>query len=192
MKRKLETQITLNTLIDSFSNEIKTLSKVNAYECYQCGKCTAGCSVGDFLEETPNQMMRLIQLNLRDEALNSKTPFLCATCNTCTARCPMDIDIAKVMETIRILSEKEKKKNVKEVSKFSKIFLDSIKNHGRLFELGLTARFNIENKTPFKDSELAPTLIFKGKLSLLPQKIKNRKRIKKIFDNSINEKKGVE
>ncbi|MCU7496779.1 MAG: heterodisulfide reductase subunit C [Ignavibacteria bacterium] len=178
-------QLKLDNNVNQFANEIEHLSGCSISDCYQCGKCSAGCPVGEFVEESPTRLMRLIQLNQRQAVLNSKTPYLCATCTTCSERCPMKIDVAKVMETIRILACKEGlRPAVKAVSNFSGAFLDSVKSNGRLFEFGMTVTFNLKNGTPFKNATIAPAMLLKGKLSFLPQSIKNKERLKNIFANS--------
>ena len=45
--------------------------------------------------------MRAIQLDDR-AALESKCVWLCASCQTCTARCPQNLDIAAIMDVLRI------------------------------------------------------------------------------------------
>jgi heterodisulfide reductase subunit C len=71
--------------------EIKGLEKkagVNITDCYQCGKCSAGCPVAFAMDKTPRQIIRLLQLGFLEEALKSRTIWLCATCQTCSTRCP--------------------------------------------------------------------------------------------------------
>jgi heterodisulfide reductase subunit C len=51
----------------------------------------------------PNQIIRLVQLGQVSDVLNSKTIWLCASCFTCTSRCPKGVDLAKVMEALRLL-----------------------------------------------------------------------------------------
>lgn len=178
-------QLKLDNNVDQFANEIESLSGCRVYDCYQCGKCSAGCPVAQFTEETPTRLLRLIQLNQKETVLNSKTPYLCASCTTCSERCPMEIDVAKVMETVRILASKEGvKPAVKEVVNFSGVFLDSVRFGGRLFEFGMTVMFNLKNGTPLKDAMLGPVMLQKGKLALLPRSIKNKERIKNIFAKS--------
>lgn len=178
-------QLQLDKSIDSFSKEFKKLSNINIYACYQCGKCTAGCSIAGFMAETPNQIIRLIQLNQSDKVLKSNTPSLCAGCNTCTTRCPMDIDVAKVMETVRIMvKEKNLKSPVKDVTTFSDLFLKYVKASGRLYELGMTAEFNIWSMNPFKDAMLGVKMVQKGKLAFIPEGIKDKTRLKRIFQKS--------
>ena len=50
----------------------------------------------------PNQVIRLIQLGQFDDVLGSKTIWICASCFSCTARCPKGVDLAKIMEALRL------------------------------------------------------------------------------------------
>jgi len=178
-------QLHLDESVDNFTDEFKKLSNIDLYNCYQCGKCTAGCPVAGFMDKTPNQIIRFIQLNQPEIVLNSKTPYICASCNTCSARCPKDIDIARVMETIRILGVKKGiKPKVKGAAEFNKLFLKYVKTEGRSYELGMTAEFNIRTGQFLKDAALGAEMFMKRKISLLPEGVKNKKRIKKIFEKS--------
>ena len=56
----------------------------------------------------PSQVMRLVHLGAEDEVLESQAIWLCASCEACTTRCPMDIDIAAVMDALRILAVERK------------------------------------------------------------------------------------
>jgi heterodisulfide reductase subunit C len=49
----------------------------------------------------PSTLVRLTQLGLKDELINAKTIWVCASCFNCVARCPKGIDIAKVAEALR-------------------------------------------------------------------------------------------
>jgi heterodisulfide reductase subunit C len=85
-----------------FAKRIEELSGQNIFSCYQCGKCSAGCPILPAMDIIPNQIIRLIQLGKKDEVLSSKTPWLCASCLTCSVRCPKGIDLARIMESLRI------------------------------------------------------------------------------------------
>ncbi len=178
-------QVCLDNNIDQFSKEVESISGVNVYNCYQCGKCSAGCAVGSFLEDSPSRIIRYIQLNQKELVFNSKTPYLCASCQTCSTRCPMDIDVARIMESIRIAAMQENREPaVKDVTTFSNLFLTSVKMFGRLYELGLTAGFNLTSMQPFKDAPIGGKLFKYGRLALIPDSIKDKTQLKKIFDES--------
>jgi heterodisulfide reductase subunit C len=178
-------QIKINNTVDAFAEEIQNYSGINVYNCYQCGKCSAGCTVSAFIEESPTRLIRLIQLGQKEAVYKSKTPYVCATCVTCTSRCPMEIDVAKLMETIRISAKKEGiEPPVKEVPAFAKAFLAPIKWGGKSFELGMMIGYKLKTMTPFTDVELSPVMLRNNKLPFIPGKVKNTERIKKIFERA--------
>ena len=81
--------------------KVSELSGVNPYACYQCGKCSGGCPSISLMDLSPNQVIRSIQIGDVEAALNSNTIWICATCFTCTVRCPKGVDLAKLMEALR-------------------------------------------------------------------------------------------
>jgi len=85
----------------ALAKKVLELSGVNPYTCYQCGKCSAGCPSISLMELTPNQVIRYIQMGDIESALDSNTIWICATCFTCTVRCPKGVDLAKLMEALR-------------------------------------------------------------------------------------------
>ncbi|MCD5408946.1 4Fe-4S dicluster domain-containing protein [Candidatus Bipolaricaulota bacterium] len=82
--------------------KVEELSGENLYACYQCGKCAAGCLFADHMDLLPNQVLRLVQLS-DESVLSSRAPWVCASCLACEVRCPKGVDIAKVMEALRLL-----------------------------------------------------------------------------------------
>ena len=97
--------------------------------CYQCGKCAAGCPLADEMDYPSTVIMRMLQLGLPemdDKVLQSYTIWLCLTCETCYARCPMEIDIPRVMDYLRGESLRLRKVNrrAKDILAFNKSFLD--------------------------------------------------------------------
>ncbi len=81
--------------------KIYEISATNLMKCYQCGKCSAGCPVVDYMDFLPNQIIRFAQIGDWETLAESRTPFICAACLTCSVRCPRGIRIAEVMEAIR-------------------------------------------------------------------------------------------
>jgi heterodisulfide reductase subunit C len=98
--------------------EVSDLSGQNVFGCYQCGTCSAGCPYVDDMDINPDEVLRYIILDRR-EVLNSKTIWICSACFTCAERCPRDINITKVMESLRqiVLRHKIDHSNVKKISR---------------------------------------------------------------------------
>ena len=171
--------------IHSFRNLVKQLSDEDVSRCYQCGKCTAGCPVAIDMDVSPNQVMRLVQINDRDRVLSSSTIWLCLSCETCTTRCPEEIDIARVMDTLRKVSVEEGySSRQRTITVFNRIFLDSIRRHGRLNELELALKYNLASRQLFKDLGLAVKMLRKGKISLLGGNIAEKQQLRDIFARS--------
>ncbi len=168
-----------------FLGEIESRTGVSVRLCFQCQKCFAGCPVGQFMDIPPNRINRMIQYGLKDRILESSTIWLCASCETCLARCPNEIDLPKLMDTLKQLAIKEKKRiTQKKISAFHSIFLSNIKKSGKLHEMSLIRSLKMRTGGLFKDLGLGIKLFFKGKLSLSSTKIKGVDEIKKIFDAS--------
>jgi heterodisulfide reductase subunit C len=157
-------------------------SGINIQDCYQCQKCSAGCPVAFAMDYKPNQIMQMVALGMKERVLSCKTIWVCASCYTCSARCPNDIDIAGVMDWLRqsalrggvVPAEKE-------VPLFHAAFLDSIRSHGRVHELGMMARYKMKTGKFFDDFKLGWKMFKKGKLKLFPSGIKRKKEITELF-----------
>jgi len=76
--------------------------------CFQCGTCTSDCPIAKFSDTyRPRQIIRMTQLGLKDRVLNSDTLWLCASCFTCTDRCPQDVEVASVIRVLRNLAAEQ-------------------------------------------------------------------------------------
>lgn len=152
-----------------FLDYVSRQSGQRIMDCYQCGKCSAGCPTAYDMDLTPRQMIRAIQLGLKEEALKSSTIWMCVSCQTCSVRCPVQIDIAKAIEAVRLLAVAEKVVPAeKNVSLYHKVFLKSIEFTGRLYEMGLSVGYNMLSRHPFNGMDILPAMLRKGKLALLP------------------------
>lgn len=166
-----------NTL--SFTKMLAASTGVEINRCYQCGKCSAGCPMSVEMDLPPSVILRHLQTNdekLIQKAVQSHAIWLCLSCETCLCRCPMEIETAKVMDYLREESLRTKQVNpkAKKIVAFHKSFLSSVKNNGRLFEIGLILKYKFASGDLLKDMVLAPSMFLKGKLHLWPERIKKK------------------
>ena len=165
------------------SVEAKSGEKVS--RCYQCRKCTNGCPLAFAMDLKPNQVMRMVQLGLEDELLRSKTIWLCASCQTCTTRCPNDIDIAHLMDSLRQLSRAAGvPAGEANVAKFHDAFLASLRRHGRVFEAEMVAQYKLASLDFFGSTKVALEMLRHGKLKFLPANIKGKHEVREMFNKA--------
>ncbi|TKJ36805.1 MAG: heterodisulfide reductase subunit C [Planctomycetes bacterium B3_Pla] len=168
----------------SFAEEVAERSGENVFLCYQCRKCASGCPSRIFMDSTPTELMRYVQLGMVDEAMKGNTAWFCVSCQTCSTRCPQDIDIAHVVDTIRIIvQEKKIKADTRNMRLFNWIWMKTIKYMGRMYEAGLVGSLNLFTGKPFKDMALGARMIKKGKIKLIPP-IRNPLETMKMFSRA--------
>ncbi len=169
------------TVSKDFMETIKSSIGENVNLCYQCKKCAAGCPVVYEMDYTPTQIIQAVRLGMEDLVLGSKTIWLCASCDTCSTRCPQDIDIAGVMDAARIISRRRGvAPAIKEIPAFHRSFLQIVGMFGRSYELGMIALLKLRTGKFTKDLKLGLKLFKSGKLKMLPQ-VSNKSKINKIF-----------
>ena len=130
-----------------FKRQVEEESGQNLSACYQCGKCTAGCPGAQFYDRQVSQIMRAVQMGLKEEALKNRSLWLCLSCSTCSARCPNNIDVAAVMETLRMMARREGWVQDRPIESFWKAFLDTVHVTGRSYELGVMADYMAQGKS---------------------------------------------
>lgn len=127
----------------TFTDDVVDLTGQHPAQCYQCGKCSAGCPLRAYMADPPNRVVRYLQLGCEDKALASATMWLCAGCQTCTTRCPQEFDLAGFMDAMRQLAARRGITPDKDVAVFHRAFLAQVRNHGRAYELGLTLQYKL-------------------------------------------------
>ncbi|MEI6846609.1 MAG: heterodisulfide reductase-related iron-sulfur binding cluster [Chlorobiaceae bacterium] len=181
------------TITDTLKHELEE-STGNDYNCcYQCGKCTAGCPAGGFMDNPPARIMRLVQAGYTEEAMKSDALWYCLGCMTCTSRCPQNLDIAATMDSLRelalekgIVSEDKAKKLV---TAFHVSFLKNVRKHGRLQELSLVNSYKLRTRTFLQDAASGVKMITQGKINPMHTltgkgSVKAKDQIEKIFQAS--------
>ncbi len=169
------------------AGKVRDATGESVFNCYQCGKCSAGCPLASEMDFAPNQILRLLQLGLpalEAEALTAYSIWLCLTCETCAARCPQEVEIPKIMDYLRQESLRQGKAHPKarDILAFHRSFLDSIRKNGRLHEVGLIAAYKLRTGHFFQDVTVAPKLLKRGKLKLMAHKIEGRDAVANVFE----------
>jgi heterodisulfide reductase subunit B len=155
---------------------------VNVFQCFQCARCTSGCPVAEHFDLAPNRIMRAVQMGRAEESLLSRSIWLCASCQTCSSRCPQELDVARVLDTLRIMAQEQGlPPAVPPVRMFSQSALRGIRRFGRMYELGLMAelygRLLLARLLDLRqlltaDVPVAVRLLARGKLRLLPRLVR--------------------
>jgi len=97
-------EISAKRLQSDFVKKVEEISGQTLPSCYQCGKCSAGCPMSFAMELLPNQIIHLVRLGLEEDIAKSKTIWLCASCLTCSVRCPRGVDLSRIMEALRLIT----------------------------------------------------------------------------------------
>ena len=166
-------------------------------DCYQCGRCAAGCpqNIPGEMDISPTRIMHLLQLEaaFADEperagqyagqALTAETPWLCAGCQACTTRCPQGVDIAGMMDVLRQEGLRRgttaRTRRVRNIQALHRVFLSSVLRHGRIHELFLVIGYKLRTGQFFQDAALGPAMFVKGKLHMLPGKSPDTGRVRR-------------
>ncbi len=174
--------ISQETMDIDFVRKVEALSDTSVRRCFQCGKCSAGCPMATFMEHPPNRVVRLLQLGQWQRILAGRSIWYCASCETCSTRCPNKVHLASIMDALRKLSwDAEGASKESYVQLANKLFLQNIRTYGRQYEMRLAAVFNVKSGQFLKDLMLGPKLLAKGKLKMFHSKNKNLSEIEKIF-----------
>lgn len=177
---------------DGLAGRVREATGESVFSCYQCGKCAAGCPLAAEMDFAPNQVLRLLQLALPGDdevVLGALSIWLCVTCETCAARCPQEVNLPAIMDFLRQESRREKRMHPQagDIVAFHESFLNTVRQTGRLHEVGLISAYKLKTLHLFQDVLVAPKLLARGKLKLLPHKIAGQEAVKRIFEKCENE-----
>ncbi len=87
----------------AFIDKFVEISGEQVMDCYQCGKCSAGCPCAENMSMIPHKVIRKLQLGLLDEALHEQAMWKCVSCMACASRCPRSVSLCNILEALRFL-----------------------------------------------------------------------------------------
>lgn len=150
----------------------------NPADCYQCGKCSAGCPMTPERTLKTHDIMRLVNRGRRDALYAGESLWICLTCETCTARCPNSCDPARITDALREMAPGTATRSIRA---FHRSFLNQIKLHGRIHEVSLVIDFKLRTGRLLQDVVSVPAMFRRGKLNLLPHRCRDLDDIRRIF-----------
>ncbi len=166
----------------SLAAEVMAQSGTDINRCYQCGSCANGCPFIKALDYPPNAVLRLLQFGMREEVLGCKTIWVCVGCHTCSSQCPMRIDLAAVMDTLRLMAVEAGvaigKPNILD---FHEEVLRSLERYGRAHKLGIMWRYKVQTRRWFSDMDVGLKMLAKRKLDLRPSRVQAVGEITDLF-----------
>ena len=166
----------------TFVDQVSELSHQNVQRCYYCLRCSAGCPAAPFMDYTPAQLLRLVQLGQKDTLLHSSAIWLCIGCETCGTRCPNQIHAGAVIDALRQIALAEGVPPAeRSVYKLHVAFLDSIRTWGRLHELTMLIQHKLTGRDLLSNLDMGLDMFRKGKIHPLPTPIQGRDQVKKLF-----------
>ncbi|MGE0088830.1 MAG: 4Fe-4S dicluster domain-containing protein [Bacteroidales bacterium] len=84
-----------------FAKEIFKYGNTDFQACYNCGNCTAVCSLSDENNSFPRKMVRASVLGLEKNIQSSLDPWLCYYCGECSTTCPRGANPGELMMSLR-------------------------------------------------------------------------------------------
>lgn len=170
--------------------------------CMQCGMCSASCPNVSEMDYSPRKLIALIRAGRRYDVLTSNTMWICASCYLCTARCPKDVKITDLMHSLeRLASQHGLPTGKVSTPVMYRAFVESIRNNGRVFEMGMMVRFYLatlptwsymwavitRKANPFEVIGMLPLMLkflLHGRLSIRPRKIKGIEQIRAMLEKA--------
>jgi quinone-modifying oxidoreductase subunit QmoC len=169
----------------SFAEQVikATPGKTHFETCIQCGTCGGSCPSGPDMNHTPRALFALISAGLKNEVLQSNTPWYCVSCYYCTVRCPQEVHITDIMYTLKRIAVQEKVYDDSTAPDFSKTFINWVEKFGRSFELGLMGQHMLMHNPfgVFKIAGMGVGIVTKGRMAFKPTRIKGMASLKAIL-----------
>jgi len=189
MKTKHSQRITDQTGNLAFLEEMKkTPSGQKILDCIQCGVCAGSCHARFAMDYSPMQIIKMVQLGLKDDVLASSTIWICASCYTCTSRCPRGIDVPLLMSSLKNMAiQNHVPARIPTKPKFHKAFTEIVGKYGRMHEPQLQVKLMSKSnpKELFGNASLGLKMWRKGKVKLSPSKIERIGEMESIFKGAL-------
>ncbi len=161
--------------------------------CIQCGTCSGSCPTSYRMDRTPRELFAMVRAGLKEEVLSSNTPWICASCYSCAVRCPKEIKITDVMYALKRMAIRYNSipKGLK-AHKVAREFQRTVRFFGRNYEVGMLSSYFLFVKPSMLPGMIPKgiKLFFRGRMPLLPKRIKGMDSLRKIMDKASGKQGG--
>ena len=138
--------------------------------------------MAEAMDLPPQQIMRLLQMGKVQQVLEAESPWICAQCNTCSARCPQKVDTAAIMREVRRASHETGHHKLHDSNVFETLFIKGIKSKGKSNEQYLAAQYNVASGHFIQDALNAPKMFQKNMIGISMQQSENPAAIASIVE----------
>ena len=182
--------IQLSENIESRKGFIKEVMKMlggeRILECIQCGSCAGGCPAMFAMDYSPMQIIKMINLGMKEKVLSSSTIWVCSACYTCTVRCPRNVDFTSLMMSLKYIAIRENMVKDSAKSDFHKYFFEVINKYGRNHEPELLIKL-LDSSNLASSVRLGLRLLKKGKMHMCAPRTEHASYIKSMLEKTDQE-----
>ena len=89
------------TINPEFGKKLKKYGASDFNACYNCGTCTAICSLSTEEDSFPREMVRYSVIGDEEDIKASLKPWLCYYCGECSVHCPREANPGELMMSLR-------------------------------------------------------------------------------------------
>ncbi len=154
------------------------------FNCIQCGTCSGICPMSTYMDYTPRRIVAMIRAGFKQEVMQSRTTWLCASCYACTAECPKEVKITDIMYAAKRMAIKEGvyPKGFP-IPVLARVFYNEVESKGRSNEGPIIVKLYMKTKPwqMLKQTGLGMKLFFQGRMGLKTESIKKKDELKKIL-----------
>jgi len=159
--------------------------------CMQCGVCSGSCPLGDAeMDHGPRKLFMMVRAGMKDAVLGSTTIFNCTSCYNCVVRCPREVPVQYILQSLATLAVAEGYAEAVKTDnmRFSGAFNWSTAKFGRTDERLMTAKYYFSfgliaaMKMSMANLKIALSMIKKKRMHLgAPHRIKGTGELRAIL-----------
>lgn len=152
--------------------------------CIQCGTCSGSCPVSYAMDVQPRQIVAYFRAGDLESILKSRTIWICASCYSCTVRCPAGIKVTDLIYGLkRMALDRHIYKRGGPVRQLSEQFIKMIERYGRNQEMQLLMNYYL-GRSPMSLAGTVPMgwkMLKAGRLPWKTERIKGLDGLRRII-----------